>query len=60
MNNQDFSYFTDYVTDKNAKIGISALVGKLSPKISSHKSAWCFMLANQIENAGYKKTGKSL
>jgi hypothetical protein len=54
MNNQEFSYFTDYVTDKSAKIGISALVGKLSPKISSHKSAWCFMIANQLTNAGFE------
>ena len=54
MNNQEFKYLTDYIKDKNAKIGICALVGKISPKISSHKAAWCFMLANQIENAGYK------
>jgi hypothetical protein len=54
MNNQEFSYFTDYVTDKSAKIGISALVGKLSPKISSHKSAWCFMIANQLTNVGFE------
>jgi len=54
MNNQEFSYFTDYVTGKSAKIGISALVGKLSPKISSHKSAWCFMIANQLTNAGFE------
>jgi hypothetical protein len=54
MNNQEFSYFTDYVTNKSAKIGISALVGKLSPKISSHKSAWCFMIANQLTNAGFE------
>lgn len=54
MNNQEFSYFTDYVTDKDAKIGISALVGKLSPKSTSHKSAWSFMIANQLRNAGFK------
>ena len=54
MNNQEFKYLTDYIKDKNAKIGICALVGKISPKISSHKAAWCFMLANQIKNAGYE------
>lgn len=54
MNNQEFTYLTDYVKNKDAKIGICSLVGKISPKISSHKAAWCFMLANQIENAGYK------
>ena len=51
---QNFKYFTDYESDKSIKIAISALVGKLSPKPSSHKSGWAFMLCNQLVNAGYK------
>jgi hypothetical protein len=46
-------YFTDLEKDKNAKIGIAALVGKLSPKPQSHKSGWAFKLANQLTAAGY-------
>ena len=53
MQMQEFKYFTDYETDKSIKIGISALVGKLSPKPSSHKSGWAFMLCNQLKSAGY-------
>jgi hypothetical protein len=47
-------FFTDYEKDKTIRIGISALVGKLSDKPSSHKSGWAFMLCNQLWNAGYK------
>ena len=50
----ELSYLTDYITDKSARIGIAALVGKLSPKISSHKSGWAYHLANQCVNAGYE------
>jgi hypothetical protein len=50
----EFKYLTDYIKDKHAKIGISALVGKLSPKESSHKSGWAFHLANQIRNLGFE------
>ena len=46
-------YFTDLENDKSLKIGIAALVGKLSPKLSSHKSGWAFHLANQLKHAGY-------
>lgn len=46
-------YFTDLEKDKTLKIGIAALVGKLSPKLSSHKSGWAFHLANQLTHAGY-------
>ena len=46
-------YFTDLEQDKTLKIGIAALVGKLSPKLSSHKSGWAFHLANQLTHAGY-------
>ena len=46
-------YFTDLEKDKSLKIGIAALVGKLSPKLSSHKSGWAFHLANQLKHAGY-------
>lgn len=53
---QSFKYFTDYEQDHSIKIGIAALVGKLSPKDSSHKSGWAFMLCNQLWHAGYKKT----
>jgi hypothetical protein len=49
----ELKYLTDYISDKSAKIGIAALVGKLSPKTSSHKSGWAFHLANQCVNAGY-------
>ena len=54
MNNQEFTYLTDYVKDMDVKIGICSLVGKISPKISSHKAGWCYMIANQVRNAGYK------
>ena len=46
-------YFTDIEKDKSLKVGIAALVGKLSPKPQSHKSGWAFHLANQLTNAGY-------
>jgi hypothetical protein len=49
-------FFTDYEKDKHIRIGISALVGKLSDKPSSHKSGWAFMLCNQLWNAGYTAT----
>jgi len=51
---QEFKYFTDYEQDHSIKIGIAALVGKLSPKDSSHKSGWAFMLCNQLWHAGFK------
>ena len=49
----EFKYLSDYISDKSSRIGIAALVGKLSPKESSHKSGWAFHLANQCINAGY-------
>jgi hypothetical protein len=51
----EFKYLTDYVTDKSSRIAIAALVGKLSPKESSHKSGWAFHLANQITNLGCER-----
>jgi len=50
----EFKYLTDYITEKSTRIGIAALVGKLSPKESSHKSGWAFHLANQIKNLGFE------
>lgn len=47
-------FFTDYESDKTIRVGISALVGKLSEKPSSHKSGWAHMLCNQLWHAGYK------
>tara|TARA_R100001460_G_scaffold29359_7_gene58508 strand:+ start:2249 stop:3331 length:1083 start_codon:yes stop_codon:yes gene_type:complete len=47
-------YLTDYISDKSTSIAIAALVGKLSPKASSHKSGWAYHLANQCHNAGYE------
>jgi len=52
-NNFNFTYFTDYEKDKSVKIGISALVGKISRQISSHKAGWPTMIANQLKHAGY-------
>ena len=46
-------YFTDLEKDTNIRVGISALVGKLSSKLTSHKSGWAFHLANQLKHAGY-------
>lgn len=46
-------YFTDLEQNKEQRIGIAALVGKLSSKLSSHKSGWAFHLANQLTHAGY-------
>jgi hypothetical protein len=54
MTNNDFIYFTDLEKDKDIKIAIAILVGKFSDRLSSHKSAWPFMLANQLINIGYK------
>ena len=51
---EDFNYLSDYITDKSSRIGIAALVGKLSPKTSSHKSGWAYHLANQCLNAGFE------
>lgn len=51
---QEFKYFTDYEQDHSIKIGIAALVGKLSSKESSHKAGWAFMLCNQLWHAGFK------
>lgn len=51
---EDFKYLSDYITDKSSRIGIAALVGKLSPKTSSHKSGWAYHLANQCLNAGFE------
>lgn len=50
----ELKYLSDYISDKSSRIGIAALVGKLSPKISSHKSGWAYHLANQCVNAGYE------
>ena len=50
----ELKYLSDYISDKSYRIGIAALVGKLSPKISSHKSGWAYHLANQCVNAGYE------
>lgn len=49
----EFNYLTTLEPNKDIKIGISALIGKISPKIGSHKGAWPHMLANQAKNAGY-------
>ena len=51
---QELTFFTEQETDKSIKVGICALVGKISPKISSHKGAWAHMLWNQLRNAGYE------
>jgi hypothetical protein len=51
---QELTFFTEQETDKSIKVGICALVGKISPKISSHKGAWAHMLWNQLKNAGYE------
>lgn len=45
--------FVEYEKDKSVKIGVCPLVGRLSPRDTSHKAAWAFMLANQIKNEGY-------
>lgn len=49
----ELKYLSDHIGDKSSRIGIAALIGKLSPKISSHKSGWAYHLANQCINAGY-------
>jgi hypothetical protein len=49
----EFNYLSDFEKDTDVKIGICAVVGKISPKIGSHKGAWPHMLANQACNAGY-------
>ena len=50
----ELTFFTEQETDKSIKVGICALVGKISPKISSHKGAWAHMLLNQLQNAGFE------
>lgn len=52
-NNFNFNYFTDFEKDRHVKIGISALVGKISKQIHSHKAGWSTMVANQLKSAGY-------
>ena len=47
-------YFTDLEKDKLIRIGVASLVGKLSSKLTSHKSGWAFHLANQLKHAGYQ------
>lgn len=54
MEPNNFQYFTELEPHTDIKIGIAILVGKFSSKLSSHKSAWPFMLANQLKHAGYK------
>lgn len=54
MEINNFRYFTEVEKDLNISIAIAILVGKFSDRLSSHKSAWPFMLANQLTNAGYK------
>jgi hypothetical protein len=51
--NFNFTYFTDYEKNKNIKIGVSAIVGKISKQISSHKAGWPTMIVNQLKHAGY-------
>lgn len=53
---QSFNFFTDFEKDINVKIGICPVVGKLSPKVSSHKSGWAYMICNQLWHAGYKNS----
>jgi len=48
-----FHYFTDFEKEKSIKIGICALIGKISKQISSHKAGWAHMIANQLKTAGY-------
>ena len=52
----DLKFFTDYESNTDLKIGVAILVGNFSDKLSSHKSAWPHMIANQLINAGYKNT----
>jgi len=56
MDFKDLTFFNEMEPHRDIKIGIAALVGKLSPKLSSHKSGWAHMLANQLVNAGYEDT----
>jgi hypothetical protein len=50
------SYFVDLEQDKAIKVGVSPFVSKISPKVSSHRAAWAFLIANQLVNAGYENT----
>jgi len=52
----DLTFFAESESDKSIKVGICSLVGKISPKISSHKGAWPHMLCNQLHNAGYENS----
>lgn len=52
-NFNDLKYFTDYEKDKSVRIGVCALVGKISKQISSHKAGWPTMIVNQLKHAGY-------
>lgn len=56
METNNFKYFTELEPHTDIKIGIAILVGKFSNKLTSHKSAWPHMLANQLINAGYHNT----
>ena len=53
MNTQSFNFFTDLEPNRNIKIGISPLVGKVSNKLYSHKGGWPVMICDQLKHAGY-------
>lgn len=53
MNENTLTFFTDLEPNRNIKIGISPLVGKVSNKLYSHKGGWPVMLCDQLKHAGY-------
>lgn len=50
----NLTYFSDLGLAPETRIAISALVGKLSARPTSHKSGWAYHLANQLKHAGYE------
>jgi len=56
INHNELKFFTELETDKSIRVGISTLVGKISPKLGSHKSAWSYMLCSQLQDAGYENS----
>jgi hypothetical protein len=53
---QSFNFFTELEPNRNIKIGISPLVGKVSNKLYSHKGGWPVMLCDQLKHAGYNQS----
>jgi hypothetical protein len=53
MDANNLVFFTDLEQDKDIRIGICPLVGRVSNKLYSHKGGWTAMIKDQLIAAGY-------